>query len=74
MQLQIVEGIPMYVVELPDNPKSLLPIRVKWQPRLRLYVAALNIAIRTDMIREAGKYGITVDKAANNWHLHRFCT
>lgn len=70
MPLQIVDGIPLYIVVLPENPISLLPIRYD-DPIEKLYANALEIAIREGIVTEAGKYGIHIDFANNNWTIHK---
>lgn len=67
--LQEIEGRNVFVVDLPENPISLLPITDNsGEPKLAPYVWALNVAIRQGIVTEPGKYGIEV--SATDWNIY----
>lgn len=59
MAIQSLDGHIVYVVVIPTNPLSLLPIR--WDTSLeKVYAQALEAAIRDGVINKPGKYGIEI--------------
>lgn len=68
--LQKVAGVKLYIVNLTEDPKSLLPIRGGWDPRHRPYARALDTAIRQGVITEPGKYGIKLSRRNKHYDIH----
>lgn len=66
--LQVIDGIPMYVVEFDAMPE--LPITGR-NRKERVYASALTSAILDGIITEPGKYGIHVDKKRQNYCVHK---
>ncbi len=64
---QIVDGTYGYAVDLKEIPP--LPISDDGCPGLKDYAFALTKAIQTGVVKEPGKYLITVNASANEWKI-----
>lgn len=71
MTFQTIDNIFMFIVDLPEPPKTLLPIINDEGPFMQPYVEALDTAIRRGIITEPGKYGIHVKHSVKTWTIHK---
>lgn len=69
--LQELNGRMVFVAVVPDNPASLLPIDDGGDSTLTHYAEALDAAIRTEIVKEAGKYAIEINENNNRWTISK---
>lgn len=65
---QTIQGKELFVVDLPYSPN--LPILAD-VPGTEAYAEALTTALKTDMIRLPGKFGIEVDHTTKTFNIYR---
>lgn len=73
MKKQIVDGLAVHVIDLLEDPRSLLPIRGGWNPLNWQIAKVVDDAIRTGVVTEPGKYGFTYAKTNGilNWNVYK---
>lgn len=70
MAFQTIQGRDVFVVDLVDFPPP-MPIHAGDSPELALYATALMTAIRSGVIKEAGKYAIEITDSGKHWNAFR---
>jgi hypothetical protein len=70
---QTIQDKHLFVVDVPANPHSLLPITDGGNRLLRPYADALEEAILRGLVRTPGKYGIELEMAflsKGRWQIY----
>lgn len=68
---QTIDGIDVFVIVLSEDPTTMLPITSPDAPSLVPYAQALDAAIREGVVKEPGKYGISITDSGQHWNVFK---
>lgn len=67
--IQIVDGLPVFIVDLKELPKR--PIHSNDFPDFAIYAYVLEAALAEKIITEPGKYGLWISTDNVTWKVYK---